>query len=730
MVGAAAGVPSSDDGRTTLAVDVGGTFTDVVLRSPAGRIFTEKVLSTPRDYADGIVHGVNAVLQASQTDPEAINVVLHATTVATNAVIERTGARVGLITTDGCRDVLELRRVRFPDMYNLFWEKPVPLVPRCRRKEISERTLADGTIALPIDEGAAEALVDELVNLHQVNAIAIALLNSYKNPENERRIYALIQDNHPNLPVTASSDVLPTIREYERTSTAVTNAYLAPVASRYLSALETRLQALGIVAPIYVMQSSGGMTTSRGAATRPVEIVESGPAAGILGAAEIARRRGDRIAAAFDMGGTTAKAALIENGEPFFSREFEIGAPVSVASRILKGGGYLLGTPTVDLAEIGAGGGSIVWIDPAGALLIGPRSAGADPGPICYGRGGTEPTVTDANVVVGYIPRDFLGSQVIRLKRAEAVAAFESLGAQLGMSWEQCAMGAIRVANATMASTIRSVYAEHGVDPRSSTLIAFGGSGGLHAASIAAELGIPEVVIPPYAGLFGSSGLDSVPLERRFPRTLYRTVSKSGLSELKREIEVAGNEALDALRGEKWPETELSVRLLIDMRYAGQGHTIPVRVPSMTDLRNASDDDLRAWFNAAHERAYGYREAASPVQVETMTAVVSIRDGMRLRAAAADGAPRRADDPNGALKRTTLACFGGGTWAETAVMMRADVAAGNTLSGPCIVESEDTSVLVPPSATFVVENDGTLLLWPLSSEHVPASLDAAKTRAE
>jgi N-methylhydantoinase A/oxoprolinase/acetone carboxylase beta subunit len=383
-----------------IGTDIGGTFTDLVLLGSDGTFLTKKVLSTPPDYERGVLQGIAALLRENKINPSTVERVAHATTVATNAVLERRGAKSGLITTRGFRDILELRRLRFPDMYNLFWEKPKPLVDRYLRLEVTERIAADGEIITPLDMSDVSAAIDRLAG-EGITALSVCLLNSYANPRHEEAIGEFVRRKYPDLPVSLSCRVLPEIREFERTSTTVINSYLMPVMQRYLAALEHGLRQADIHAPLFVMQSNGGAMTAAEARNYPVHILESGPAAGVTGAVHLATSLGIANAVTFDMGGTTAKAAMIEDGEPSLSSEYQVGAPISIASRVLKGGGYALRAPTIDIAEVGAGGGSIVAIDQGGALRVGPRSAGASPGPACYGNGGVEPSVTDANLLLG-----------------------------------------------------------------------------------------------------------------------------------------------------------------------------------------------------------------------------------------------------------------------------------------------------------------------------------------
>ena len=407
-----------------VGVDVGGTFTDLVVSNPDGSARTLKLLSTPDDYSRAIADGLGRLFADGTTDPKAVSSLVHAFTVATNALLMGKGARVALLTTRGFRDVLEIARLRMPQLYNMDWDKPRPLVPRRLRFEIDERIGADGEIVQPLDTGSVLASLEKIRRM-EADSVAVCLLHAYANPAHEEMVMDLLRQHAPDLSISASHQVLPEIREYERTSTTVVNAFVKPVVDRYLAAVEGGIKRLDIAAPLMVMQSSGGIARADNARAFPAYCVESGPAAGAIGAAALGELLGEANIIAFDMGGTTAKACLIEGGEPRLTDEMEVGAGINIGQRLLGGGGYLVRSPTIDLAEIGAGGGSLAWIDRGGALRVGPESAGADPGPACYGRGGMRPTVTDANVILGFLnPLHLLdGDMPIDIEAARTAAA-------------------------------------------------------------------------------------------------------------------------------------------------------------------------------------------------------------------------------------------------------------------------------------------------------------------
>ena len=388
--------------ESRIGVDVGGTFTDVVVTSRSGDIYTYKLPSTPQDFSEGVIAGIREIIESHGVEPADTRDVVHGSTVATNAILERKGALTGLLTTAGFADVLELRRLRVPKLYDVTWKKPEPLVERSRRLEVIERVGVDGDVVKALDLDDARRKVKALIELG-VESIAVSLIHSYANTSHETAIGEMLAREHPDVWTSLSHRVLPVIREYERTSTTVLNAYVRPVVASYLEALRGKLDSLGVTAPLLIMQSNGGVMTSEAAAERPAYVVESGPAAGVIASSGLARSLGVDNAITFDMGGTTAKTALVEGGEPHFTAEFEVASAMSAGSRLRSGGGYALSVPFIDLAEVGAGGGSIVWIDSAGAPKVGPSSAGALPGPVCYGKGGDEPTVTDANLLLGYL---------------------------------------------------------------------------------------------------------------------------------------------------------------------------------------------------------------------------------------------------------------------------------------------------------------------------------------
>jgi N-methylhydantoinase A len=502
-----------------VATDIGGTFTDLVyLDEQSGRVGTAKVDTTPPDFERGVLD----VMQKAELDPKAIEFFVHGTTVIINAITERTGAKTALITTKGFRDVLEITRANRPDIYNFYYTKPKPFVPRYLREEVTERVNYKGEILTPLDEGEVRRVVEQL-RKEGVEAIAVCFLHSYSNPEHETRCGKLIRELWPEVSVTLSHEVTKEWREYERTSTTVLNSYVKPIAGRYLDLLEQRLRREGVPGSLYLMQSNGGTATFAAAKRSPIAVVESGPVAGVLGSQALGELLGEKNLISFDMGGTTAKCSLIEDGQVKVTTEYRI-------ERTRTRPGYPIKVPVVDIVEIGAGGGSIAWLDAVGALHVGPKSAGAQPGPACYGRGGEEPTVTDANVLVGRInPEYFLGGE-IPLDVERARRAMTKISQPLGVEVEEAALGVIQLANANMVNALKLISLYRGYDPRDFTLVAFGGAGPMHAAALAKELSVKRVLIPPNPAVFSAWGMLGTDLRYDIVQTRIGRLDQADLS--------------------------------------------------------------------------------------------------------------------------------------------------------------------------------------------------------
>jgi N-methylhydantoinase A len=687
-----------------VGVDIGGTFTDIVLLGDDGRVLVGKVASTVDDYSRGIIAGLAELLARHGLRGEQLAEVVHGTTVAANAILERAGARTGLITTRGFRDILEIRRLRVPRLYDLTWEKPPPLVERALRVEVDERVSAWGEVRRPLDRASLAAAVERLL-AEGVEAVAVCLLNSYANPVHERAIADYLRRVAPALDLSISAEVLPEIKEYDRTSTTVVNAYVKPVVRRYLQRLAERLGAAGVAAPLLVMQSNGGVMGAAAAVARPVAIIESGPAAGVAGAQALAARLGVPDLITVDIGGTTAKAAMIEGGQISRASEYEVGGGIIAGARLLRGAGYLVRTPAIDLAEVGAGGGSVLWLDRAGSLQIGPRSAGALPGPVCYDLGGAEPTTTDANVVLGYINPEQLAGGAVRLKAEKARQAVQDqIARPLGLSLAEAAHGAHLLAAASMIRAIRAVSSERGRDPRDYVLCAFGGNGPLFAATMARALEMRQVVIPPMPGLFSAFGLLTTALEHHLSRSVLRPLADTAPAALTAAYAALAEEALAQLAAEGYPPEQVSLERTADLRYQGQSFELNVPVPPGA-LTAADLTAVGEAFGREHARAYGHRAGAEePVEL------VNLRLVARARSRRPSLPDRLGLGPAAAGAATRAVYFGRDRgWLTTPVVTRAQVPA-TPQPGPLIVEEYDATTVVPPDATIRRDGWDTLRL--------------------
>ena len=679
-----------------IGIDIGGTFTDLVAITEDGRVATHKTASTPYDYGEGIVDGLKALLAR---EPGPVADVLHATTVASNTVLEAKGARCALITTKGFRDILEIRDLRMPVLYDQRWTKPLALVERRLRLEVTEKIRPDGSIATPLDPASIDAVI-ACLRSDLVKSVAICLLHSYANPDHERAVADAVRAALPNVEISLSSEILPEIKEYPRTSTTVINAYVQPVVRAYITALDARLRALGIEAPLQLMQSNGGLASASFAAAAPAHIIESGPAAGVVGGAALARKLGETGIITFDMGGTTAKAGLVENGEVIRTEAIEIGAGVMAGSRLLVGAGYMLKLPAIDLAEVGAGGGSICRLDAGGAPKVGPNSAGADPGPVCYGRGGTSPTITDCNLVLGYLDPGGLVGGALKLDRAAAeVAIARDLAQPMGVSVEEAAFGMLRLAAATMMRAIRAVSVERGRDPRAFALLAFGGNGPLFAAGIARELGIARVIVPPLPGVFSAFGLLVADTEHHATQSLRTRLDAADPARIATVLDALQCAGAERLTLDGFEPSRQDFRRSAMARYVGQSSEIEVPLPD-GPVAAAAIADL---FGQQHERTYGFR--APPEEPVELMGLSVLARGLPDRPRLPDRiAPVAAQVPG-----SRLAWFPGDGWIETPVMDRPGL--GRTpRPGPCIVQEYDATCLIPRGATARVDDFGNIAI--------------------
>ena len=678
-----------------VGVDIGGTFTDLVFLCPDGTLHKRKLPSTPADYSDAIIEGVAAFCAEQGLPAHRITDVVHATTVATNAIIERKGARTALLTTAGFRDVLELRRIRIPMSYDLGWQKPAPLVDRELRLAVEERIDARGNVLTAFEPVTLEPVLAQLAQAN-VEAVAVCFLHAYRNPRHEMEVGAIVRRRLPHVYVSLSHEVLPEMLEFERTSTTVVNAYVAPLIAKYLRTLRARLHDCGVKAPILVMQSNGGLISANVAAERPVTIIESGPAAGVVAAARLAHDSGYPDVITLDMGGTTTKASIIERGEMLRATEYEVGSAVSISSRLMRGNGYALRIPVIDVSEVGAGGGSIAAIDAGGSLRVGPRSAGAVPGPACYGQGNDLPTVTDANLVLGYLNDDSLAGGALRIRRDLAEAAIQRhIGEGSGLPLLEAAYGIHVIANSNMVRAIKSVSVERGRDPAAFVMMAFGGAGPIHAAGVARELGIKRVLIPPSPGVFSAFGLLRAEVEQHAARTVLTGTRDADLGLIASVFAEMRTELVARLRAEGYAETAITVTTFADLRYRGQSSEITV--PIVAHALTAKElEAAEARFEAEFERTYGHRGQNKEFELVTCRLVAAV-------VRAADHASTWAAARAGTAQRERSAYFGPAHGAmQTPVVDRAALGK-QARRGPLVVQEYDTSVVVPPACTVALD---------------------------
>ncbi len=681
-----------------LGVDIGGTFTDIVLLGDDGSVRTKKVLSTPDDYARAVVAGATALLSECRVDGSEVVGVVHASTVASNTILEGRGALTALITTEGFRDVLEMRRLRIPVLYDVQHESVKPLVPRRLRYEVAERLGPRGEVWLDLDEATVEDVARKL-RQENVEAVAIALLHAYADDAHERRVEQIIRAAvGDEVYVTRSSEILPEIREYERTSTAVVNAYVGPTVTRYIASLVEQLWQAGIRAPLEVMQSSGGTLTPEVAQRKPAHLVESGPAAGVMACSYLGRLTGRPQLISLDMGGTTAKAAIVEDGLPVRTSEYEVGAGINLSSKLVKGGGHPIKLPFIDVSEIGAGGGSIVNIDPLGAVSVGPLSAGAVPGPVCYDTGGVEPTLTDALLALGYLNERQLGGGAITLNAARSRDALERLvAAPLGRSVEEAAHGILMLAVATMTRAVKAVTTYRGRDPRDFTLCAFGGNGPITGVEIARALRIRQVLIPPAPGVFSALGLLFSDTEHEIVRTLMLRGDDVQADTLENAFDELEQKATTNLAA--GDDATVTVTRWADVRYTGQAYELPVRVAAGdVDVERLADD-----FVSEHVRTYGHGSAADPIDVVSVRVLARVE-----RTAAQRYDPLAVIREQPAHESSRTAYFGTEAGAvEVPVCSRVGLL-GRDRQGPLLIDEYDSTCVVPPGCTARLDAYGNI----------------------
>ncbi|MDP2900349.1 MAG: hydantoinase/oxoprolinase family protein [Candidatus Bathyarchaeota archaeon] len=682
-----------------VSVDVGGTFTDLVaLDEETGRLENIKVPSVPRNPERGVTDAFMKWLEGHDADQ--VRMVGHATTIATNALLGQVDlkvSKVALITTRGFRDVVEIGRQRRSEVYNLFFQRPPQLVERRLRFEVDERVEHDGSVSKALDEGQLEGVLDEIRGLG-VSSIAISFLNSYANSAHEERALALAKEKGTSPYLTASSHISNEYREYERTSTAVVNAALMPIIHKYLTQLESDLHDLGVEAPLYVMQSNGGLSTAGNVAEKPATIVESGPAAGVIAAAWLGELAGAGDIISFDMGGTTAKAGTVRGRIPEVVPEYEVAGHIHMG-RLVKGSGYPVRFPFIDLAECSSGGGTIAWADEGGALRIGPTSAGAHPGPACYGRGGTQPTITDANLLLGRLNPGNLLSGGMPIYPEKGKAALEELGSKVSMGAEEAATSIIRIANSMMGKILRIVSVERGYDPRGFTLVAFGGAGPMHVCALAEELEVDKIIVPPSPGMFSALGLLTADMFHDYIRPVVKRVSQVDPREIERAFRAMEAEGRETLASEGVGTADMSFLRQADLRYLGQAYELTVKAPRRVDGESLVATIIG--FHRRHAEAYGYSAEGEPVELVNL----------RLRAVGAIPKPdlkgkKQTSKPKKTGTRRVYFETDGG-WAETPVYERG---LGGGFDGPAIVEQYDATTVVYPGWAAETDGVGNMIL--------------------
>ena len=684
-----------------VGIDIGGTFTDIVI-SNNSNIRKIKVLSTPSDYSEGVLSALSDCMNKLKISPENISEIVHATTLATNAILEKRGANCALITTKGFRDVLDIGRLRIPKLYDPFYDKRELLIPRYKTLEINGRIGSKGEILEPVTKDSVKKII-EFLKLNKIESVAICLINSYRNSLHEKEIAKEIRLKLPEIDLSISSDILPHIGEFERMSSTVIDAYIKPIIRSYLNYLNNKIKSKKIEAPIFIMKCSGGLTTLEHAEQIPINMIESGPAAGVLAASNCLNNKKFLNLITFDMGGTTAKASIIEDGKILRTRDYEVGGEISATSRLTGGGGYPINIPVVDIAEVGAGGGSIGWIDPGGALRVGPQSSGAIPGPACYDLGGGQPTVTDANVLLGYLnPEGIAGGEIlINHSLAEKVIS-ENLSKPLKLDSLSTAFGMHLIANSQMIGAIRSVTTQRGRDVREFALIAFGGSGPIHAASLAKEIGIPRVIIPNFPGVFSAYGLTKTDLTLEKNKIFYEDFDKIDPDIIFDSIENLKKELLDIFSEEKIKSNEIVFEIEADLHYLGQSHDLTIKIPE-TNLNKNRIHEIKQIFNDEHERTYGQKaDNEKVILVEIRVIVTKLRISSKKKNIVwKDSFEIEKNKNDRKCFFENKQCF------ETPIISRGELK--NTKSkGPFLIEEYDSVTVVPPNCLVNLDSENNI----------------------
>ncbi len=676
-----------------VGVDVGGTFTDIVcFDEDKGELTLVKVPSTPKEPNRAVAQGTERVLRENNLAPGAVKFFIHGTTVATNTLLQHKGCTLALVVTKGFRDVLQIMRQDRPRLYDYFVQRPDPLVPRHLRLEVSERMLFSGRVHTPIDHEQSAEVIDQ-IRKAGITDVAVCFLHSYANPEHEKAFQGWLTSELPGVRVSLSSDILPEFREFERMSTTVVNSYVLPKVSRYFADLEQDLTRVGIPSRLHIMQSNGGLVPSETARKHCIHTILSGPAAGALSGLRLGQQAGFQDLISIDVGGTSADVAVAHKGTLHFAEESEIG-------------GHIIKVPMIEIQTVGAGGGSIAWIDAGGALQVGPQSAGADPGPVCYGSGGTNPTVTDANVVLHRLsPEYFLGGEMTISSELATAAIRQEIAKPLGLGLEEAAEGILRVINAVMVKAIRRLSVEKGYDPRDFTLISFGGGGPLHAVDLAQDLQIPRVLIPPAPGVSSALGLLTADFRHDYVRTLLWKTSEHEISHLIAELAALKAQAVAQMGSEGIDPSALLYLLSVDIRYEGQGYGIGT---SFTfDQLDTWDSlaPLEQQFHRLHEMSFGYSDEGSPTEIVNVR-LVGIGELTRPQFPIL---PKGGEDPSAARKETRKVYFHG-AWQNVHVYGREQLKHGNRIAGPAIIEQRDSTTFFYPDQYADVDAFGNLVI--------------------
>jgi N-methylhydantoinase A len=685
-----------------VSVDVGGTFTDLVALGEAEDIINIKVPSVPKSPEKGVIDAFKIFFR--KKSPLQVELISHATTIATNALfgqIDLELPKIALITTKGFRDIVEIGRQRRAEVYNLFFQRPPMLVSRNHRYEVEERIDSKGSILTPLNIRDVETSLDRII-AEKIESIAIGFINSYINPYHEEKVFQIAKQHLPDVPITTSSTMSAGYREYERFSTSIVNAVLVPIIRTYMSQLVKDLKFIGVSAPLYVMQSNGGMTTAEKVAEKPATIVESGPASGVIASSWLGEITGRNNIISFDMGGTTAKAGTVRGKVPEVVQEYEVAGKVHLG-RLLKGSGYPVRFPFIDLAECSAGGGTIAWLDNAKALNVGPMSAGAEPGPACYGKGGKSPTITDANLTLGRLNPDKLLDGAMKLYPEKASNSIRSLAEDLGMEIRETASGILRIANSLMSKILRIVSVERGFDPRDFSLVAFGGAGPMHACPLAEELEINEILIPNNPGMFSALGLLTSDLFHDYSKALIGKIEDIDPNQVKSVFQDMKAEGIETLRSEGVKPADMSFRKQLDIRYIGQSYELSIKVPDEIEINWLKKAEKE--FHIRHSEIYGYSAEEEPLELVNI----------RLRAIGTLPKPKlvKTQFKKGeALPETERQVYFEklDNWLETPVYDRRKISPGFFIDGPAIIEQYDSTTVVYPSWNLYMDEMGILNL--------------------